>query len=117
MNYALPISVSPVAASFVIEGRVADFSILSASNPLSEFENYYAWSDIQDGFDKAKVDLTIFLDKYVLLKDMCQALSDRIKNGTASIVLDGSFNRTSPIGPVGTLAVILAPSTKCHKRH
>ena len=52
MNFALPISVIPVVASFAIEGAVADFGILPPSNPLSEFENDYAWSDIQDRFDK-----------------------------------------------------------------
>ena len=54
----------------------------------------------------------------MLPEDGCQALNDGIRNGTAHIVLDGSFNPTSSIGPVGTLAVILAPSTKVrHKRH
>ena len=117
MNFALPISVWPVGTSFAIEGTVADFNILPPINPMSEFENDYVWSDIQDGFDKARVDQTILLDKFVLLEDMCQALSDGIRNGTASIVSDGSYNSTSPIGPVGTLAVILALSTECHKRH
>ena len=118
MNFALPISIRPVAASFVIEGTVPDFNILPPSNPLSEFENDYAWSDIQDRFDKAKVDPTILLDKFVLPEDMCQALSNGIRNGTASIVSDGSFNPTSPIRPIGTSAVILAPSTDVrHKPH
>ena len=115
MNFALPISVTPVAASFTIEGAVADFEILPPSNSLSEFENDYAWSDLQEGFDKAIEDPTILLDKYILPEDKCQALSDGIRNGTASIVLDGLFNPTSPIGPVGTSAMILAPSTECHK--
>ena len=111
MNYALPISVCPVGASFVIEGRVEDVNILPPSNPLSEFENNYAWSDIQDGFDKATLNPTILLDKFALPEGMFQALSDRIRNGTASIVSDGSYNSTSPIGPVGMLAVTMAPST------
>ena len=46
---------------------------------------------------------------------MCQALTEGIRNGTASIVSDGSFNPNSPIGPVGTSAVILAPSTDSPK--
>ena len=62
-------------------------------------------------------DPTILLDKYVLPEDECQTLSDGIRNGTAGIVSDGSFNHTSSIGPVGRSAVILAPSTECHKRH
>ena len=48
MNYALPISVRPVGASFAIEGKVEDFNILPPINHMSEFENDYAWSDIQD---------------------------------------------------------------------
>ena len=79
---------------------MADFDILPPINPLSEFENDYAWSNIQDGLDKAKVDPTILSDKCVLCKHRCQALSDGIRNGTASIVLDGSFNPTSSIGPL-----------------
>ena len=50
-------------------------------------------------------------------KDMCQAMVEGIRNGTASIVSDGSFNRVSPIGPVGTSVVILAPSTECLPRY
>ena len=84
---------------------------------MSEFENYYAWSNLREGFDKAIEDPTVLLDKFVLPEDNCQALNDGIPNGTASIVSDGSFNPASPIGPVGTLAVILAPSTECPKRH
>ena len=68
MNFALPISVTPVAASFAIEGAVADFDILPPSNPLSKFENDYAWSNLREGFDKAIEDPTILLDKYVFLK-------------------------------------------------
>ena len=117
MNLAIPISVTPVAASFAIEGTEAVFHIIPPSNPLSKFENDYAWSNLREGFDKAIEDPTILLDKYVLPEDECQALSDGIQNGTASIVSDGSFNPSSPIGPVGTSAVILAPSIKCPKRH
>ena len=97
MNFSLPISVRPVAASFAIEGAVADFDILPPSNRLTEFENDYTCSDLQEGFDKAKLDPTILLDTYVPPEAKCQALSDGIRNGTASIVLDGSFNSTSSI--------------------
>lgn len=41
---------------------------------------------------------------------MCQALIDGIRNGTISIVSDGSFNPAFPIWPVWTSTVILAPS-------
>ena len=118
MNYALSISVCSVGASFVTEGRVEDFNILPPSNLLSEFENDYTWSNIQDGFDKAILDPTILLDKFALLEDMCQALSDGIKNRTASIMSDSSYNSSSPIGPVETSVVIMAPSTDMrNKQH
>ena len=74
MNFALPFLVTPVSASFAIEGAVADFDILPPSNPLSEFENNYVWSNLREGFDKAIEDPTILLDKFVLPEDNCQAL-------------------------------------------
>ena len=78
MNLAIPISVTPVVASFTIEGAEAVFHILPPSNPLSECENDYAWSNLREGFDKAIKDPTILLDKYVLPEDNYQALSDGI---------------------------------------
>ena len=117
LNFAIPISVTPVAASFSIEGVVAVFDILPSNNSLFEFENDYVWSNLQESFDKAIKDPTILLDKLVLPENMCQALSDGIQNGTANIVFDGSFNPASPFGPVGMSAVILVPSTKCLPRH
>ena len=48
---------------------------------------------------------------------MCQTLIDGIRTGIASIVSDGSVNRFSPIGLVGTSAVILALSTECFPRY
>ena len=62
-------------------------------------------------------DPTILLDKFVLPKDMCQALIDEIQNSIASVVSDGSFNPASPIGPVGTSTVILASSTEYLPRY
>ena len=111
MNFALPILVTPVVASFANEGLVADFDILPPSNSLSEFENDYALSNLREGFDKAIEDPTILLEKFVLPEDNCQAFCTGIRNGTASIVSDNSFNSSSPMGPVGTSAVIIAPST------
>ena len=79
---------------------------------MSEFDNDYAWFNLQDGFNRAKADPTILLDKFSLPKDKCQALCNGIRNGTASIILDGSYNSSSPIEQVGTSAVIMAPSTE-----
>ena len=76
MNFTPHISVTPVAASFAIEGVVADFDILPPSNQLSEFENDYTWSNLQKGFDKVIEDPTILLDKYIPHEDKCQTLSD-----------------------------------------
>ena len=46
---------------------------------------------------------------------MCNNLIEGIQNGAASIVSNGS-DAAFPIGPAGTSAVILAPSTECHQR-
>ena len=54
---------SPVGASYVIEGKAKDFVILQPINPMSEFEDNYAWVDLEDGFNKAKADPTFLLDK------------------------------------------------------
>ena len=117
LDLALSISVVPVAPSFCIEGSVAVFNLLPSVNALSEFEDDFSWSTLQEGFDNAIIDQTILLDKFVLPEDMCQALVQNIRNGTASIVSDCSFNVASPIRPAGTLAVILAPSTVGHKKN
>ena len=117
MNFTIPISVTPVASSFSIEGAAVVFDILPPSNSLSEFENEYAWSNLREVFDKTIEDPTILLDKFVLPEDTCQALSEGIRNGTASIVSNGYFNPSSPIGPVGTSAVILTPLREFLKRH
>ena len=69
LTYALPISVCPVGASFVIEGRAEDFVILPPINPLSEFEDDYAWVDLEDGFNKGKADPTVLFDKVTLPED------------------------------------------------
>ena len=71
MNLVIPISVTPVATSFAIEGAEVVFHILPPSNPLSEFENDYTWSNLQEDFDKAIKDPTILLDKFVLPEDNC----------------------------------------------
>ena len=106
MNFAIPISVNAVAAGFFIERAETAINLLPPSNALLEFENNYAWSNLQKGFNYAIIDPTILLDKFVLSEDMCQALVERISNDTASVISDGSFNRDSPIGPVGTSTVI-----------
>ena len=117
-NYTLPILVRPVGTSFAIDRSVEDFDILPPCNPLSEFEDNDSWSNIRDGFDKATVDPTILLHKFALPADECQALSQGIRNGTASIVSDSSYDPTSCIGPAGLSAVIMAPSTDMQdKRH
>ena len=97
MNYALPISVRPVGTSLAIEGKVEDFDILPPINPMTEFEDDQAWLDTEDGFTKAKEDPTILLDKFELPDDKGQALVEGIRNRTASIVSDGSYNSYSPI--------------------
>ena len=48
---------------------------------------------------------------------MCHSLAEGIRKGTASVVSDGSFEANAAIGPVGTSAVIIAPSTTCESKH
>ena len=117
LNFALPISVSPVANSFKIEGPATEFVLLPPVNTLSDFEDESVGSTMSEGFDNAINDPTIMLDTFILPEDMCNNLVEGIKNGTTSIVLDGYFDVSSPIGPTMTSAVILAPSTECHQRY
>ena len=63
--------------------------------------------------DSTVEDPTILLHKYHLPSDECHALVDGIVAGTPRIVSDGSFNPESLMGPTGTSAVVLAPSTEC----
>ena len=63
--------------------------------------------------DTAIEDHTILLDQYHLPRDGCLALVAGIVAGTASTLSNGSFNPESLIGPAGTSAVVLAPSTEC----
>ena len=114
---AIPISVRLVAAEFSVKGAEAVLNFLPPINALPEFENDYARSNLQEGFDYAVNDPTILLDTFVLPEDMCQALIDGIRVSTTSIVSNGSYNPASPIGPVGTSAVIQASSTECLPRY
>ena len=83
------------------------------SNLVSDSEDASVWTSLSDGMDTAIEDPTILLDKYHLPLDGCLTLVAGIVARTASIVSDGSFNPESLIGPAGTSAVVLAPSTKC----
>ena len=114
---ALSISVVSVATSFCIEGLAAVFSLIPPVNALSEFEENYSWSTLQESFDNTIIDQTILLDKFVLPEDMCQSLGEGIRNCTASIVSNGSFNAASPIDPAETSTVILAPFTTGNKKY
>ena len=87
LDFALPISVIPVATSFCIEGPEAVFNLLPRINNLPEFGNYFAWSTLQEGFDYAIIDPTIFRDTLVIPEDICQSLVEGIYNTAVSIVL------------------------------
>ena len=76
------------------------------SNLVSDFEDASVWTSLSDGMDTAIEDPTILLDQYQLLLNGC------LVAGTTSIVSDGSFNPESLIGPAGTSAVVLVPSTE-----
>lgn len=115
-DLALPISVSTIANSFKIQGPVAAFALHPPVNSLSDFEDEAEWSTLSEGFDNAITDPTILLDKFILPEDGCTDLVEGIRLGTACVVLDGSFDAASPIGPAGSSAVILASSIACHKK-
>ena len=112
------VSVKPISTICVVtEGHIRELTLLSSINLLSDFEAYSEWSNLSEGFDHAINNETILLDRFFPPADMCNNLVEGIRNGTASIVSDESFERNSPIGPAGTSAVILAPSTSCHQQH
>ena len=50
-------------------------------------------------------------------EDTCNSLVEGIRNGTASIVSDRSFEQNSSIGQAETSTVILAPSTTSQPKH
>ena len=63
--------------------------------------------------DTAINDPTILLDWYQLHSDGGLALMNSIVEGTACIVSGSIFTPDSSLGPAGTSAVVLAPSTNC----
>ena len=101
------------ADSHLIEAEVTSFIVCPTSNRVSDFEDASVWTSLSDGIDTAVEDPTTLLDQFHLPTDNCLALVAGIAAGTVSIVSDGSFNPESLIGPAGTSAVVLAPSTKC----
>ena len=103
LDLSLPISVSTVANSFKIEGPATEFILLPPVNTLSDFEDESTWSTLSEEFDHVINDPTILLDIFIFLEHMCNNLAEGIRNGTTSIVVDGSFDASSPIGPAGTL--------------
>ena len=108
---AVPVSTAPVTSNCVrTVGDNEKFTLLPPVNSLSDFEANTEWSNISEGFDYAREDPTILLDRFFPPNDMCLSLAEGIRKGTASVVSDGSFQENDPDGPVGTSAVILAPS-------
>lgn len=109
----VPVSVSISAASHQIEAAVSTVSVCPNSNLLSDLKDESLWTTHSDGMDSVVEDPNILLHNYQLPSDDCRALVDGIVAGTASIVIDGSFNPESSMGPTGTSAIVLAPSTEC----
>ena len=106
MDIVIPISVSMVGINYKIEVQTLQFHILPLIDALSNFEEASSWDNLSDGFDTTINDPTILLDHYLLPNNNCSNLVEGITRGTASIVSDGSFDPASPIGPVGSSAVI-----------
>ena len=101
------------ADSHIIESKVTSFIVNPTNNLLSDFEGATVWTSLLDGMDTAVEHPTILLNQKHLPADGCLALVAGIVAGTTSIVSDGSFNLESLIGPAGTSAVVLTPSTNC----
>ena len=97
----------------MIDSEVTDFTVSPPSALLSDFEDASLWTSLSDGMDTAVEDPTILLNRFCLSADGCLALVAGIAAGIASIASDRSFNPESLIGPAGTSAILLAPSTKC----
>ena len=112
-NVAILNSVKPAGVGFSIENVLALFNLLLTTNALSEFENGFSWSNLQESFDYTINDPTILMGTYVFPEDMCQALNNKIHSGTVSILSSISFNSASLVAPVRTSPVILAPSKEC----
>ena len=66
--------------------------------------------NINDGTTAAVNNPTILLDKLTITEEKYNDLAKGITDGASCIVSDISFNPNSPIGPIGTSAVILAPT-------
>ena len=113
---AIPISIQREATSYTINVTGPNFTILPMIDMISDFEDNNGWEDLADGFNTAVVDKIIILDQYLLPSDNYLELVNGIIRGTTSIVSNGSFEFESPIGPAGTSAVVLAPSTKWDDR-
>ena len=114
----MPVSIVPVTSlSVSTKDNNGEFTVLPPVNSLSDFEANSEWSNISEGFDNALEDDTILLGRFFPPNDMCHSLAEGIRKGTASVVLDGSFEANATIGQVGTSAVILAPSTTCEPKH
>ena len=109
----VPVSIGIDAGSFRIETEALSFSVCPSSSSLSDFENTAAWDSLSNGLDIAVNDPAILLDQYQLPIDGGLTLVNGIVKGTECIVSDGSFNPDSSLGPVGTSAVVLAPSINC----
>ena len=115
---AMPVSVAPLTSICIVtEGHSRNFVLLSPINSLSDFEANSEWSNLSEGFDYPLNNKTVLLDRFFPPKDMCNSLVEAIRNGTASIVSDGTYERNSSIGQARTSAVILEPSTTCQPRH
>ena len=107
----VPVSIGIDGGSFRIETVALSFNVYPSNNILSDFKDTSAWVSLSNELDTAVDDPTILFDQYQLPSNGCLALVNGIVEGIACIVSDGSFNLDSSLGPAGTSAVVLAPST------
>lgn len=96
-----------------VEVEVPELLSAVATTSASDYKDKVGWDTLQDDFDAAVADPSILLDQVRVPQDNCYVLTLGIRNSTASIVSDGLYDESFPIGPAGALAVVLAQSITC----
>ena len=109
----IPVSIKVDHDNIRVKIVAQPFSPTSLPNDQSVFDNNDDWDSLEEDLDAAVLDDTIFLDKYYIPSDNCEALVAGIVAGMACIVSNRSFETDLSVGPAGTLAVVLAPSITC----
>lgn len=85
-------------------------SVVPHQKLLSNFEDLTRWNNLGHGFNSARLDPIIVLDKFYIPGDHWNEIASGISQETASFVINESFCREYPIGSSGTSDVIIIAS-------